>query len=250
MPTLTFPTLSRAPVFYAWTEQLHVDPTFASPAEQGCILTRLRATVSYKRWHVQYRGVSGTDKLTVETFQTSVGVGANVFYYTCPTDSTRYLVRLASSMSFRLEAVDNSTWQIDFDIYGAQSIAAGTTLYYSTLAVLIPQLGAGVSVDSRPVFAIPDAGTMKSVGILYSGISAGINDANPVVVTIENGAGTTVVTKTYNTATQPPTSGYDSLDAALDNTVAAGEVWTIDIAQTGTANLAELYVVTTFYVGA
>lgn len=247
--SLTFPTLSSEPVYYAWTEQLYADPTVASLAEQGCILSRLRGTVQYKAWHVQYRGVSGTDKDTVEAFQTSVGVGADKFYYTCPTDSTEYLVRLSTFMQFRLEAQDNSTWQIDFDIYGEQAIDSGTTEYYSELALLVPQLGAGVDDSDRPILACPSTATVKSIGILFNGAPTGIDDSNTAVVTIKNGAGDTIGTVTYNTASQPPTNGYDSIDGALDESLAAGEVWTADITQGATANLAEMYFITTLYVG-
>ena len=248
--SLTFPTLDSEPIYYAWTEGLYSDPTLASAAEQGCILSRLRATVQYKRWHVEYRGVSGTDKLTVETFQTSVGVGADKFYYTCPTDSTEYLVRLTGPMQFRLDPSDNSLWQIDFDIYGEQAIDSGTTEYYSELAILVPQLGAGVDDSDRPILACPDTATVKSIGILYNGAPADIDDDNTAVITIKNGAGDTIGSITYDTTNQPTTNGYDSIDGSLSESLAAGEVWTADITQGATANLAEMYFITTLYVGA
>ena len=221
-----------------------------TPAEQGCILSRLRGTVSYRRWHAQYRGVSATDKATVEAFQASVGVGADKFYYTCPTDAVTYLVRLAGPMQFSLEQANGSLWQIDLDIYGASTSTSGVVEYYSELAVLVPHQGAGVDFSGRPIFGCPNIGTMKSVGLLFNGASAGIDNANTAVVTVKNGAGNVIATRTYNTATQPPTSGYDSLDASLDDAFAAGEVWTLDLTQGATADIAELYVITTFFVGA
>jgi len=247
---LTFPTLSSVPVFYAWTERLHADPTVATSAEQGCILSRLRATVTYKAWTVQYRGMSYADKLTLEAFQSSVGVGADKFTYTCPTDLISYAVRFTGPIQFRLDPQDKTTWQIDFGIYGETAFEEGVDEYYSELAVLIPRLGAGVDDVGHPIFACPNPGTMKTIGLLYNGAPAGIDNANTAVVTIKNGAGDTIVTKTYNLATQPPTDGYDSLDGSLTETFAAGEVWTIDITQGATADLAEMYVITSFYVGA
>lgn len=248
---LTFTTLDRAPAFYAWREQLHADPTVVTPAEQGCILSRLRATVTYRRWHVQYKGVNGTDKETIRAFELSVGVGADAFYYTNPYDSATYLVRLAGPMSFVPEQADSSLWQIDFDIYGAQTSAtSGIVEYYSQLSVLVPQQGAGVDFSGRPVFSCPNVGRIQSVGLLFNGAPVGIDDTNTAVVTIKDGGGNTIATKTYNTATQPPTDAYDSLDAALNEAFGAGAVWTMDLTQGATANMAELYVVTTFYVEA
>jgi hypothetical protein len=244
----TFPTLSSVPVFYAWTEQLHADPTVVTPAEQGCILSRKRATVTYKAWTVQYRGVSYADALLVEAFQNTVGVGATTFSYTCPTDLLTYTVRFTGPIQFRLDPQDNTLWQIDFGIYGETEFEEGVAEYYSELAVLIPQLGAGVDEVARPMFACPNPGTMKTLGIVYHGAPAGIDNANTAVVTVKNGAGAVIASKTYNTATQPPTDGYDSLDGSLDEVFAAGEVWKADITQGATANLAELYFVTTFYV--
>ena len=245
---LSFPLISSSPVFYSFTEQLHADPTLVTTAEQGCILSRTRATVTYKRYVIQYRGVSYVDKLTVEAFQASVGVGGAQFLYTVPTDNTAYVVRLTAPIQFRLDPQHKCLWQVDFSIYGETAFTAGVDEYYSELAVLIPQLGAGVDVTNRPVFACPHIGTMKSVGILYSGAPAGIDNADTVVLTLKNGAGTTIATKTYDLANQPPTSGYDSLDGSLDDALAAGEVWTLSIVQGATADLAELYVISSFYV--
>jgi hypothetical protein len=247
---LAFPSLNSQPVYYAWTERLHADPTIVTMAEQGCIISRLRATVAYKRWAVQYRGVSTADKLTIEAFQNDVGVGADKFTYDCPSDGITYTVRLSDPVEFRPEQAANDLWQVDFSIYGEQSVGAGATEYYSELAVLIPQLGAGNDVTGRPVFACPNPGTVKSVGVLYTGASAGIDDDNTAVVTIKNGAGDTIATKTYDTANQPPESGYDPLDSNLDEAFAAGEVWTVTITQGVTADLPELYIITTFYVEA
>jgi hypothetical protein len=245
---LAFPTLSSTPVFYNFSEMLHADPTVSSTAEQGCILTRTRATVSYKHWAVEYRGMSNADKVTLEAFQASVGTGGDKFTYTCPQNATTYVVRFAGPIQFRLDSQDNSRWQVNFTVFGETAFTAGIDEYYSELAVLVPQLGAGVDVTGRPVFAIPHIGTMKSVGILYNGAPAGIDNANTAVLTLKNGAGDVIATKTYNTATQPPTSAYDSLDGSLDESLAAGEVWMLDVTQGATANLAEFYVISSFYV--
>jgi hypothetical protein len=248
---LTFPTLQSVPVYYGWAEVLHADPTFVTTAEQGCILSRTRATVFYKRWTVQYRGVTGADKLLVEAFQDAVGVGGAMFYYTCPTDATQYSVRLTGPIQFRLDPQHAQKWQIDFAIYGTLAFAdVEDTGYFSEIAVLIPQQGAGTDYTDRPCFACPDVGSMKAVGLLFNGASAGVDDGNTAVVTIKDGAGATVVTKTYNTATQPPTDAYDLLDGSLTNAIAAGEVWTISVTQGASADLPELYVISTFYVSA
>jgi hypothetical protein len=247
---LSFPVLSSQPVYYYFTETLHADPVITTQAEQGCILSRLRSTVSYKHWVLQYRGVSSADKLTVEAFQASVGVGADKWLYTVPTDNTAYVVRFTAPIQFRLDPQHKCLWQIDCAIYGETAFAASVDGYYSELAVLIPQLGAGVDVTNRPVFACPHIGTMKSVGILYNGAPSGIDNANTAVLTLKDGSGAVVATKTYDLANQPPTSAYDSLDGSLDESLAAGEVWTLTIVQGASADLAECYVVSIFYVGA
>ncbi|MDD4888321.1 MAG: DUF2190 family protein [Phycisphaerae bacterium] len=103
----------------------------------------------------------------------------------------------------------------------------------------VEDLGAGVDIAARPIFVHPRACTLTSVGILTEGAPAGIDDDNTCVVTIKDLAGNTIVTKTYNTETQPPTSDYEDL-GALSGTysiLTAGEAVTATVTQGANSNM-------------
>lgn len=108
-----------------------------------------------------------------------------------------------------------------------------------TFFVPVEDLAAGADIAARLVFVLPRANTLQSVGILTQGAPAGVDDANTAVITIADAAANVIVTKTYNTGTQPPTSAYASL-GALDAThkiLAASEAVSIAVTQGAAADL-------------
>ncbi|MEP0848607.1 MAG: DUF2190 family protein [Phycisphaerae bacterium] len=105
--------------------------------------------------------------------------------------------------------------------------------------VAVEDLGAGADISARPVFVSPDAVELVSVGILTQGAPAGVDDANTAVIALKDDAGNVIVSKTYNTANQPPSSDFADL-GALDPThkvLAASEHVTLDVTQGTTANM-------------
>jgi len=105
--------------------------------------------------------------------------------------------------------------------------------------VAVEDLGAGADIAAREVFIAPSAGYFTEIGILTYGAPAGVDDSNTCVVAVKDSAGNTVVTKTYNTATQPPTEDYESL-GTLDTThkkFVADEHFTVDVTQGTTSNM-------------
>lgn len=114
-------------------------------------------------------------------------------------------------------------------------------LFGSAVIVQVPveNLAAGDDIAALPVFVHPRANTIQSIGILTKGAPAGVDDGNTAVVTLKDDAGNTIVTKTYNTGTQPPSADYEDL-GALDGThkvLAAGEHVTLTVDQGATADL-------------
>lgn len=108
-----------------------------------------------------------------------------------------------------------------------------------TVIVRVEDLAAGADIAARPVFVHPRAVTLVSVGILTEGAPAGVDNDNTAVLALADDAANAIVTKTYNTATQPPTADYEDL-GALDGThkvLTAGEHVTLSVTQGATANL-------------
>jgi predicted RecA/RadA family phage recombinase len=102
----------------------------------------------------------------------------------------------------------------------------------------IAALGAGADLSAAIQFAHPRAATLVSVGYLAAGTDFGtISDASTSVFAITDGAGNTIVSKTYNTATQPMASALNDL-GALDDThkvLTAGETVSLAITNGTTA---------------
>ena len=103
----------------------------------------------------------------------------------------------------------------------------------------VEDLAADGDITDRPVFVDPRALTLASIGILTEGAPGGVDAGNTAVITLKDDAGNTIVAKTYDAATQPPTSDYDDL-GALDGThkiLTAAEHVTLTIVCGATADL-------------
>jgi hypothetical protein len=107
--------------------------------------------------------------------------------------------------------------------------------------ILIPfeNLAAGADIAARPAFISKLAAVISEVGILTQGAPAGVDDANTAVIAITDSAGNSIVSKTYNTANQPPDAAYASLGtvSATHGILTAGEVVKAAVTQGATADL-------------
>jgi hypothetical protein len=98
-----FPILSRGASFQNFTQDSAVDSTIRSEFEDGTILTRARFTRMRKMFNVGYGFLTAADKILLENLQTAIKIGANTFFWTNPSDSTEYEVRLIAPMKFQVE---------------------------------------------------------------------------------------------------------------------------------------------------
>jgi hypothetical protein len=125
--------------------------------------------------------------------------------------------------------------------------SAGTVTVVSDTDVItyqVEDLAAGADIAARPLFVVPVGFTFEitAAQIIAQGASAGIDDANTSVVDITVGADT-VVTKTYNTGSQPPASGAAASLGALANTaLAAGDIIALSVTNGATADLPALII--------
>ena len=106
----------------------------------------------------------------------------------------------------------------------------------------IEDLAAGADIADRTIFYVPTGKdfTVTKIGIIPRGASAGIDDANTAVIAMKDGSGNTIVSKTFNTATQPPAAGVIGDLGEVDNTyklLSAGEKLVLNVTQGVTANL-------------
>lgn len=112
----------------------------------------------------------------------------------------------------------------------------------------VEDLAADADIAARPVFVRPGALTLVSIGILTQGASAGVDDSNTVVIAFADDASNSIVSKTYNTGTQPPSSDYADLGAlnGTNKILTATEHVLMSVTQGGTANMPAFVVVIVF----
>jgi len=111
----------------------------------------------------------------------------------------------------------------------------------SVYAYEVENLAAGADIADRAIWAAPAGGAVvQKVGIVPQGSSAGIDNSNTAVVNVEDGSGNSIVSKTYDTANQPPAAGvYADLGSltAANAILTANEVVRLDVTQGATADL-------------
>lgn len=105
-------------------------------------------------------------------------------------------------------------------------------------------LGAGVDYTAKTIFAAPSGGAIISrLAIVPLAASAGIDNANTAVLAFTRGSDAgAVLTKTYNTATQPPTANTSPSTSlgtlsATNKVLGANETLRLAVTQGVTADL-------------
>lgn len=118
-------------------------------------------------------------------------------------------------------------------------------LMYKEASIAVENLAAGADIAARPCFISPVASVISEIGILTLGASAGVDDSNTAVIAITDAAGNSIVSKTYNTANQPPDAAYASLGtvSATHGILTAGEVVKVAVTQGTTADLPAFFLV-------
>jgi len=128
------------------------------------------------------------------------------------------------------------------DVTLAANGAVTLNAAHAEQVVIIPfeDLAANADIADRLAFVHPRAVTLTSIGIMFDGAPAGVDDSNTSVILLEDDASNAIVTKTYNTGTQPPTSDYEDLGTldATHKSLDAGEHVLFSITNGTTADLA------------
>lgn len=108
-----------------------------------------------------------------------------------------------------------------------------------TFAYKVEDLTAGSDISARPIWEDPTNSIyIESIGILTEGSPAGVDDSNTAVISVLNGSNA-IVTATYNTASQPPSSDYASLGtlSATYRSVSPATLIKLTVTNGTTANL-------------
>lgn len=118
------------------------------------------------------------------------------------------------------------------------AINLSTLNNFKAVYIPIENLSAGSDISARVVFAAAAAVTLESVALVAQGAFVGIDNSNTMVVAIADGAGNSIVSKTYNTATQPTDNGVNDLGtlSSTHKVLTANETVTFAITNGSTAD--------------
>ncbi len=97
---LDFPTLSDTPDVDGWEEQRAFDPTIRVRSEAGYLKTRPRTTRVPMQIKFRYSYLPADDKATLQTFEGTVGIGADAFNWTNPNDGVTRSVRFKEPVRY------------------------------------------------------------------------------------------------------------------------------------------------------
>ncbi len=119
---MAFPTLSKVPAKEGYRRVPLYDPTLRSKSEDGLIVTRRRHTRLPWQWWFVYRELPEADLATLDTYQGTVGVGADAFQWTDPVSGTTYVCRFAEPIDAKLENDMANVWQVSIHLYEAVGV--------------------------------------------------------------------------------------------------------------------------------
>lgn len=114
-----FPTLSPAAVPDSSQFQvMFEDPVMRSEMEGGYVITRARHTrAPRKTWRIVYRMLRNFDRLTLESFWTTVRGGSATFNWTNPQDGSTYIVRFKDPLQMTyVGRGSNQRWDCSFTL--------------------------------------------------------------------------------------------------------------------------------------
>lgn len=240
-----FPTfdLSRTPdALRGWTEGRPIDPTIRSEYSNGDIASRARFTTALpKLLTFTYSYLTYAEKEIIADFEDHIKIGSSEFDWRNPITGEDWEMRLTGPINIGMESNSNNLYYAKVSMFGKQ------VEKMRVATIHVEDLGAGSDIADRPIFVNPKAVTIESVGILTEGAPAGIDDSNTAVLLIEDDASNSIVTKTYNTATQPPSSDYEDLGNVDNASLNAGEHLLFSFTQGATANMPAFSIIIEYY---
>lgn len=238
-----FPTfdLSRVPTWESWREELATDPTIRTPFEAGAILTRPRYTSIPRMFRFTYNFLTKADRDILVDYENHVSIGASKFTFRHPITDEDWEMRLSTNIKMGIEPKLYGTYYARIEMFGKEITKMRQEI------IEVEDLGAGLDISTRPMFVSPIAITINSIGILTKAPPAAVDDANTVVIDVKDDGGNTIVSKTYDTSNQPPSSDYEDLGNLSNQSMNAGEHVTLAVTQGASANMPAFVLIIEYY---
>lgn len=236
-------TLSRGPIPESWKEKAVVDPTVRSAVVSGAVWTRPRFTTKpHTSFTFHYDFITAADKTLLENHSDAVNVGGAEFAFRHLFTDAEWDVRYSKPINYIVRQGNVPLYRAEVAIFGKVGSKMRQQSY------LVEDLAANADITNRPIFVSAQAVTINSIGILTEGAPAGVDDSNTVVILIEDDASNALVTKTYDTSPQPPSSDYEDLGSIGNASLVAGEHLMLSVTQGTTADMPAFQIIVEYYL--
>lgn len=239
----TFPTLSTSPDIQGFFRRRPAETVRVESFASGKPCLNKLFTFLPISWSGTLSFVSQEDMEAVDAFY--LANCDKEFYWLNEQDDTVYEVCFTRPPDIQTQDDDNKEmWKIGLELLQTSPTETSTDFlnrrfYGGDAMINVVNLAAGADISDMPVFVAMDAMTLNGCRLLTQGTPAGIDNSNTVVITLTVN-GNVLLTKTYNTATQPPTNDEEDLTSLLDSDYVAleeGDVVKLSVTQGVTANM-------------
>jgi hypothetical protein len=227
----TFPTITQGEwIVNNWHNTRKLNPTAYSDVSAGYTQTSVFQTFVPKLFKRKLINCSQSEADAILAFEEAVRFGHDLFFWNDIKSGNTYVVRFDESvlpLDEQFYGGVNDAYQFDLAFWQAQAlILPSNSLMLQELIMgqsQVINLAAGQDIADLPVFGRQTAFSLMAISILTQGTPAGIDDANPSVITIKTSGGTTVVQKQYDTANPMPDEDLESLGTLAVSSFSAGE---------------------------
>jgi hypothetical protein len=229
-----FPTPTRSPALAGYTEPLPSDAVSRGSYASGYPVIDDDFTFTADIWAYHLRMVVDADKVQIKAHWKQFKATEFLWYHT--TAAVYRTVIYEGEPTFTLDT-KLGFWRIDLAFRQVNSSEQPTLFDGGPTVFETEDLAAGADITARPIFGSQYGRTFSKITMVTKGQPVGISDASIARVSLANGAGSTIVSKTFDTANQPPTNGAIDLGPLLITSIAANDIITLTVAQGSNANL-------------
>ncbi len=213
-------------------------------ALSGCVTTTATGN-TFMGWALEVAGTTvGMMEILLRSANDADTMGTDDLSDVGTVDHTAGQILVADGTKFEGVPVSG-----DATLAASGELTLNAAHQEQTVLVPIAALGAGADLAATIQFAHPRALTLASVGYLACGTDFGtIDNDNTSVFAVTDGAGNSIVSKTYNTATQPVASALNDLGAldATHKVLTAAETVSLAITNGASAKTPAGYLVLRF----
>lgn len=231
---MVFPAPTNSPSLESYTEPLPSEAVTRANYASGYPLVDDNFTFTPDLWAHHLRMVADADKVLIKAHWKQYK-GTEFLWYS-DLDAVYYTVIYDQEPTFQLDT-KVGFWRIGLAFRQVNSSERPTLFNGGPAMFEIEDLAVGADIPSRAIFGTKDGVNMSQIGIVTHGTPVGIDDSNTVVLTLKNGAGSTIITKTFDTANQPPDNAFADFGALSITSLAANDEIYLTLTQGDTANM-------------